>query len=52
MEYGTWDDSKVSELGFAAMYFGNGNVRFFDPNCAQLYSECDFQGTMVKICNS
>ncbi|CAD8081865.1 unnamed protein product [Paramecium sonneborni] len=52
VEFGTWDESTIKSLSFYGFYIGNQEVKYYDQNCAYLYSECDYQGQEVKICDN
>lgn len=36
------DESTIKSLSFYGFYIGNEEVKYFDKNCAYLFSECDF----------
>jgi hypothetical protein len=44
LSYGTWGDTKLAELGYSAFYFSADNVKMFDTLCAEIFSDCNFEG--------
>ncbi|CAD8167254.1 unnamed protein product [Paramecium pentaurelia] len=47
----TWVNSIVYEVYYqGAVYLYNSNFKIFDLNCAELFSECNFQGNSIVIC--
>lgn len=52
MTYGTWGDTKLRELGYQAFYFSADDTKIFDENCAEIFSECNFEGQSMKVCDS
>ncbi|CAD8184714.1 unnamed protein product [Paramecium octaurelia] len=48
----TWSDSVVYSVFYqAGIYLFDSNHKIFDENCAELFSECNFQGFSLKVCN-
>lgn len=33
------------------MYYPDPNYRIFDPNCAEFFSECNFNGESFSVCD-
>ncbi|CAD8196282.1 unnamed protein product [Paramecium pentaurelia] len=36
----------------ASLYFPKPNLKIVQPNCAELFSECDYNGDSIIICNN
>lgn len=35
----------------AGVYAPDTDLKIFDPNCAELFSECDFKGDSITVCD-
>lgn len=42
----------MRELGVQALFFGSDAVKIFDDHCAELFSECNYEGESFKICGT
>jgi hypothetical protein len=51
LSYGTWGDTKLSELGYMAFYFDAPVPKVFDSLCAEIFSACHFEGSSMKVCD-
>lgn len=52
LEIGTWSNSIQYEIGyFIVLYRRDPNFKVFDPDCAEIFSECEFKGDSISICD-
>ncbi|CAD8177634.1 unnamed protein product [Paramecium pentaurelia] len=48
----TWADSMIYGVHYqTGIYLYDSNYKIFDQNCAELYSECNFQGDSFIVCD-
>ncbi|CAD8081942.1 unnamed protein product [Paramecium primaurelia] len=48
----TWADSIIYGVHYqAGIYLFDSNYKIFDQNCAELFSECNFQGDSFIVCD-
>ncbi|KAM3147748.1 hypothetical protein pb186bvf_000076 [Paramecium bursaria] len=48
----TWGDTQVYAIySQAALYVPDNNVKIFDPDCAEIFEKCDYQGDSLTICD-
>lgn len=46
-----WDSIAYGVFHQAAVYAFDGEMKLFDPLCAELFSECDFGGDSITVCD-
>lgn len=52
VELGTWADTTLYQLNYKFLvYRVDPKFRIFDPNCAELFTDCGFEGDSITLCD-